>query len=257
MAYTAPSITASGTTFAQLVAGGVSGHLERLITANLAASTAPSAAATATATGGGSTGGSLAAGTYYFVFTELDGVGETTASPQGSQLTVAAGNIPQFSFPSLQAGNTARNLYLGAAGGPSGGPYALYATGITTTTYNASAAAPSSTYAVKPPTANSTGLTFVDAGGQTINIPLQLIRYAKTNQLQKVWNYLHEVVNEFTRGEPVAFGAVMTKLRHAQTAFAMFSTLCSEVGTLIDANPGHFGTSQLPIGTIRTVRTQP
>jgi hypothetical protein len=34
MAYTAPTFTASGTTFAQLQAGGVSGQLERLITAN-------------------------------------------------------------------------------------------------------------------------------------------------------------------------------------------------------------------------------
>ena len=34
MAYTSPSITASGTTFAQLQAGGASGVLERLIAAN-------------------------------------------------------------------------------------------------------------------------------------------------------------------------------------------------------------------------------
>jgi hypothetical protein len=34
MSYTAPSITASGTTFAQMVSSGASGHLERIITAN-------------------------------------------------------------------------------------------------------------------------------------------------------------------------------------------------------------------------------
>src|SRR5215472_4580417 len=111
MAYTSPNIIASGTTFAQHQAAGLSGHLERLI-ASQAATASPTAAATATATGGGSSGGSLAAGTYYFVFTESNGIGETLKSPQGSQLTVASGNIPQFTFPSLQTRNTARRLYL-------------------------------------------------------------------------------------------------------------------------------------------------
>src|SRR5947209_6026650 len=122
MGYTSPNVIASGTTFAQFQAGGVSGHLERLIAAQ-AATLAPTAAPTAT--GGGSIGGLLAAGTYYLVFTESNGFGETTKSPESAQLTVGATNIPRVTFPSLKTGNLARRLYLGARNGPTGGPYML------------------------------------------------------------------------------------------------------------------------------------
>ena len=121
----------------------------------VAANSAPTSAPTATATGGGSTGGTLAAGTYYIVFTETNDLGETTASPESSQLTVSAGNIPRVTFPSLKTGNTARNLYLTAANG-STGTEVLYATGITTSTYDVATAAPVSS--VTPPVSNGTGL---------------------------------------------------------------------------------------------------
>ena len=104
MAYTSPSITPSGTTFAQFQAGGASGILERLIAANFAGTAAPGVP-TISATGGGTTGGNLAAGTYYVKVTESNGLGETTASPEVS-VTIAAGNIPQVTFAALQAGNT-------------------------------------------------------------------------------------------------------------------------------------------------------
>ena len=74
MSYTAPSVTASGTTFAQFQAGGASGHLELLIAAQ-AATAAPTAAPTLSETG---SGGSLTAATYYAVVTESNGFGETT-----------------------------------------------------------------------------------------------------------------------------------------------------------------------------------
>jgi hypothetical protein len=257
MAYTSPSITASGTTFAQLVAGGVSGHLERLITANKAASAAPTAAATATPTGGGASGGSLAAGTYYFVFTESDGVGETTASPQGAQLTVGSTNIPQFTFPSLQTGNVARNLYLGTVNGTTGGPYFLYATGITTTTYNAAAAAPSNSYAVNPPTVNNTAFTYTDANGNGMFKVLEYLRLFEDGRPSRVYLDLREMVDQFLRGEPMTFSGATMKLRHAHTTFAMLSTLCAEIGTLFDANPGTLTTAATGIGGRKGVRTQP
>ena len=186
MAYPAPNIIPSGTTWAQLQAAGASGHLERLIAANAPGSSAPTTAATATATGGGSTGGSLAAGTYYFVFTETDGTGETTPSPQGLQLTVAAGNVPQFTFPALQPGNSARNLYLGAVGGSAAGPYSLYATGISDNNVSARRLQrPTNSYAVPPPTRNSTAFSYTDANGYTINFAYQYIRAAKDGQSRR------------------------------------------------------------------------
>jgi hypothetical protein len=256
MTYTVPSITASGTTFAQFQAGGASGHLEKLITAQVATA-APTAAATATATGGGASGGLLAAGTYYFVHTESNGFGETSASPQGVQLTVGSTNQPQFTFPALQTGNTSRNLYLGAVNGSTGGPYTLYASGITTTTYTAAALAPANSYAMTPPTVISTGLTFTDKSGNTDNYALSFIRSAKQGNLESVYKFLARVVEEFNSGQPGSFQGTLNKFRRAHIAIAMLNTLCNEMGTLIDANPGTLGRSTGGIGNTSTKRTWP
>jgi hypothetical protein len=256
MSYSAPSVVASGTSFAQFQAGGASGHLEKLITAQ-AATAVPTSAATATATGGGASGGALAAGTYYFVFTESNGFGETTKSPEGAQLTVASTNQPQFTFPSLKSGNVSRNLYLGAVNGSTGGPYTLYASGITTTTYIASAAAPTNSYAMNPPTVNTTGFTYVDSNSVTHNKRLELLRAAKDGNLEDVFRYLRTVVADFNRGNPMSFGGTLARLRDAHAVFAMMSTLCSEIGTLIDANAGTISGSTNQIGNATKKRTWP
>jgi hypothetical protein len=258
MAYAAPNITTSGATFAQLQAGGLSGVLELLITANIAASAAPTSAATATATGGGSTGGLLAAGTYYFVFTETDGTGETTISPQGSQLTVAATNQPQFTFPSLKTGNSARNLYLGPVNGATGPPYYLYASGITTTTFVASIAAPGGSYGVtQPPAVNTTGLTYTDGNGNVHNKVLELLRLCKDGNPVPAYLYARQVLADWNQGEPQSFAGIIEKFRHAHTAFAMLDKLCSDIGTLIDANPGHLANAATGIGGNQTRRVWP
>jgi hypothetical protein len=258
MAYTNPSVTASGTTFAQFQAGGLSGQIEKLITA-AAATLAPTVAHTWTATGGGSTGGSLAAGTYYSVVTESNGFGETTAGPESGQITVSATNIPRITFQSLKSGNTSRNVYIGGAGGSSGGPYALYATGITTSTYDLSAAAPATSYAVAPPTTNSTGLTYTitGSGGMVQNKTLELLRAGERGNLEDAYRFLAMVCTEFNRGQPVSFAGVIGKLRHAHAVFAMFATACAEIGTLIDANPGTIAPVSTPIGGSKMKRTWP
>jgi hypothetical protein len=256
MSYTAPTVVASGTTFAQFQAGGASGHLEKLITAQ-GATLAPTSAATAAATGGGSSGGLLAAGTYYFVITETNGFGETTKGPESAQLTVSAGNKPRITFASLKSGNVARNVYLGALNGPSGGPYYLYATNITASTYDMLTAVTTNSYGVNPPTVNTTGLTFTDANGIGQNKPLSLLRSVKDGNLQTAWDYLQAAMRDFNRGNPVTFNAALMKLRHAHSVFAMLDTLCSEIGTLIDANPGTLGRGSDTIGNSRTKRTWP
>jgi hypothetical protein len=257
MSYANPSITASGATFANFQARGFSGHLEQLIAAQ-AATLAPTVAHTWNATGGGASGGLLAAGTYYSVVTETNGIGETTAGPESSQITVAATNIPRITFQSLKSGNTARNVYIGAAGGSSGGPYTLYATGITTATYDLSVAAPSNSFAVAPPTVNSTGLSY-SLGGTlgTQNQPLSLVRSGERGDLQQLYRFLAMVLLEFNSGRPVTFQGLMSKFRHAHTAFALLATACQEIGVLIDANPGTLGTAATPIGGRKTVRTWP
>jgi hypothetical protein len=252
MAYTSPTIAPSGTTFAQFQAAGASGQLERLITANLSGTAAPNAP-TLSATGGGTTGGSLAAGTYYVKVTETNGIGETTTSTEVS-VTIAAGNIPQVAFAALQAGNTARNVYVGTTSGAE----VLYATGVTAGTCNLSAAIPTNSYAVPVPTTNTTGLVSTNAAtGVVANQKLAGARACEKGRLQNVWDNFAQLITQFNRGEPVSFNNAVSKLRDAHTVFAMLTQLCSEMGTLIDANPGHFTNVPTGIGGQRTVRQWP
>jgi hypothetical protein len=252
MAYISPTIAPSGTTFAQFQAGGVSGQLERLIAANSNGTAAPGAP-TLSVTGGGTTGGSLAAGTYYVKVTETNGIGETTASTEVS-VTIAAGNIPQVTFAALQAGNTARNVYVGAASGVE----VLYATGVTTGTFNLSAAIPTNCYAVPVPKVNTTGLISTNTStGVVGNQKLAGLRAGERGRLQTVWGKLSLLISQFNQGDPVPFSEAVAKLRDAHTVFAMLTQLCAEMGTLIDANPGHFTTGMTGIGGQQTGRQWP
>lgn len=252
MAYTSPTIAPSGTTFAQFQAGGASGQLERLIAANFLGSATPGTP-TLSATGGGTTGGSLAPGTLYIKVTETNGIGETTASTEAS-VTIAAGNIPQITFAALQSGNTARNVYAGVASGAE----VLYASGITTATYNLSAAIPINSYAVPVPTTNTTGLTSMNvAMGVVGNQKLAGLRACEKGRLQGVWDNLARLIAQFNRGEPVSFNNLTAKLRDAHTVFAMLTQLCAEMGTLVNANPGHFTNVPTGIGGQKTLRQWP
>ncbi len=257
MSYTAPSVVASNITFAEWQSDGASGHLEALIAAQ-AATVAPTAAPTCSATGGGSSGGALAAGTYYFVHTESNGFGETTASPQGTQLTVSAGDQPEWTFPTLKSGNVSRNLYLGAEGGSSGGPYYLYASGISTSTYVGATAVGTNSYSTTtPPTINTTGLTYVDANGITHNRRLELLRSVKDGNFETVYQFLRQVVYDFNHGNPMSFSSAVSRFRDAHIVFAILSQLCSEAGTLLDANAGTLGSSTNQIGNATMKRTWP
>lgn len=256
MSYVKPTLVASGTTFAQFQSGGVSGHLEKLIAAQVA-TIAPTVAATATATGGGASGGLLAAGTYYFVVTETDGFGETTIGPESAQLTVAAANIPRVTFQSLKTGNIARNLYFSALNSAAGGPYTLYASNITAGTFDCSFVQPTNSYAMKPPTINTTGLSYTDSNGHGQSLALQFIRLGEKGHLQDVYVFLRGVITDFNRGDPASFNGVLTKLRHAGGAFAALAVLCAEMGTLIDANAGTLGRSVDQIGNAKTKRSWP
>jgi hypothetical protein len=252
MAYTSPTITPSGTTFAQFQAGGASGQLERLIAANHLGTAAPGAP-TLSATGGGSSGGNLPAGTYYVKVTETNGLGETTGSPEAS-VAIASGNIPQVTFAALQPGNSARNVYVGTAGGAE----VLYATGITAGTFSLSAVIPTNSFAVPVPTVNTTGLTSTNAAtGVVGNQKLASLRACEKGSLQGVWDNLARLITQFNRGEPVSFSNVTSKLRDAHTVFATLTQLCAEMGTLIDANPGHFTNVTTGIGNQKTVRQWP
>lgn len=252
MAYTSPSIAPSGTTFAQFQAGGAGGILERLIAANFPG-TAPPGTPTISATGGGTTGGSLAAGTYYVRVTETNGIGETTSGSEVS-VAIAAGDIPQVTFAALQSGNIARNVYVGTANGGE----VLYAGGVTSGTFNLSAAIPSNSHAVPVPTVNSTGLTTTNSpAGVVTNHKLAALRACEKGRLQAVWDNLDRLIAQYNGGEPISYSDAISNLRDAHTTFAVLAEICAEIGALIDANPGHFANVPTGIGGRKTVRQWP
>lgn len=253
MAWVAPNIQSSGTTFAQFQAGGASKILENLITQQVSSypTLAPSTAVTLSAGGSGHT---LAAGTYWVTVTETNGWGETTSnSPSASQVVTSAESLA-VTFNALQTGNTARNVYLGNA---STGPFSLYATGITASTFACVSAAPTNSYAVAPPSMNTTGLSYTDAAGNTINTPLSLIRSAKDGNLEDVYRAIRTLSANFLGGEPATFPALVQKHRHYAAAVAVLNQLCTEIGTLIDANAGTLGLTSTGIGGEKAHRTWP
>ena len=250
MAFPAPNILASGTTWAELQASGASGHLERLITANLAGTAAPTVAATVAESG---SAGTLPAATYFVVVTETNGVGETTASPVSSGQAITGTEELVVTFQSLKTGNTARNTYVGTA---SGGPFTLAASGTTASTVTI-ASLPANSYAVHPPTVNSTAFSYTDANGNTLNAVYQMLRSAKDGNLEDVYRVLSKTVGDFLHGDPMPFSGTTAKLRHVSATFAILSTLVDEIGTLIDANAGTLSPSQNGIGNSTITRTWP
>ncbi|WP_422932050.1 hypothetical protein [Singulisphaera sp. PoT] len=241
-----PTLKASGVTFSQLRTLGLKGHLDKVIAAQTATGN-PTTAPTINVTGGGASGGSLAAGAYYAVYTETNGIGETTKSSESTQFTVAAGNIPQFTFPALQSGNVDRKLYLTAVGGASGSEV-LYASGITGTTYNASAAAPTGAQVVAPPTTNTTAISSRAAA---------LARTAQENRLDKSFYNATADVDNFMSGAPVPYAEQVSRLNDHAVALQVLATAMNEITALVVANPGTVKTVVDSNGTARKVRTQP
>lgn len=239
--FVGPSIPSTGTTFGQMPALGASGHLAKL--EGLIAAKANPGAATVSATGGGTTGGNLSAGTYYLKVTETDGIGETAATGEIS-VTIAAGNIPQLTFAALQAGNLARNVYVGVAAGAE----TLYATGVETGTFNLSAAQPTGTFAVSPPAVNTTGLG---------NRQLSTLRLAGRGRLQAAWDEFARLYDAFSRGEPIDFPSAVMLSRNAALLFGSLETVAQEFGALVDGNPGHFATTTTGIGGFQARRVWP
>lgn len=251
MAYTSPSIPASGSTFANLQSNSLSGHIELQLT-QYAATAAPTAAPTLGASG---TGNTLPAATYYVAITETNGIGETTASPASSAQVVTAGEELTVTFPTLKSGNTARNVYVGTSNVVSS--MTLAATGVTASSLNITAPLPSNSYAVSPPTVNTTGLTYVDVNGNTINVALSAIRGLKNGNFCMALANYDQLLSQFLRGKPMTFQGLMTKHRAMHTAALDLATALAEIGTLLDANAGTLGLSQDAIGLNETHRTWP
>jgi hypothetical protein len=232
----APVITASGTNWAQYKAGGLLGLMDRMISTN-AAKANPTTTATATATGGGASGGSLPAGTYFIRYSWVDAFGETLAAGVSSQLTVAAGNIPRITIPSLPAGVSFANIYLTPTGGADGTQY-LYATGITTTTFDASYALPVDVPGAGMPQANTTGAQ----GSPEVASAIPSAFTSRANN-ERFWCGLHELLSVHLRGAPVSRRDYLLTPFWRRGVVTFMSTALAEVVTLVVANQGTLGWS--------------
>jgi hypothetical protein len=176
----------------------------------------------------------------------------TTAPPASATPAPTANttttNIPKITaFPPLQPGNVARNIYLSPAGGGPGSEV-LYTRETTASTFAFNLVPPSSNYAVAPPTTNTTGYTALD---------YQFIRAAKDGNLEDVYRRLRQVVYDFNHGSPVVHANCLFNFKRVHNALALLTQLCSEMGTLIEANPGHINSSQTGIGDSAYKRTWP
>jgi hypothetical protein len=200
-----------------------------------------------TAVGGGS-------GNEVLAFSGIVGATLTiTANPPASTTTPPTTNttstsVPKITaFPALQTGNVARNIYLTGPGGASGTEL-LYAREQTAATFTFSAVAPGSNYAVALPATNTTGYQTLD---------YQMLRSLKTGNLEDVYRRARELVANFNRGTPTVQAQTLVDLKRVHMVFATLGQLFSEMGTLIDTNPGHINYSQTGIGGSSLKRTWP
>lgn len=121
----------------------------------------PTAQATVAPNGGGTLGGSLAVGTYTVSYTVVTAVGETLVSPPSAPFTVTAGSIPQVTLPAVPAGALSLSVYLTRVGDSVGA--SLYASNVTTTTFNLQADAKANAQA--PPTTSTATTGLYNTGG--------------------------------------------------------------------------------------------
>ncbi len=85
----------------------------------------------------------------------------------------------------------------------------------------------------------------------------QFIRAVKDGNLQDVYRRLRQLIYEWNHGSPIPSAQAIANLKRVHNAFVVLAQLCSEMGTLIDANPGHINVSRTGIGNAVSARTWP
>ena len=237
--------------------------ISKLLISAQTATGAPTVAATLSESGSGAT---LPAATYYAVVTESNGFGETTAVADASTVPGDSRSRPAISRNSRFRRSRAAIHRAISTWAPSTAQPAARSrsrqVGLRLHLDDVSGSRPplplANSYAVSPPTVNTTGLTATNSTtGVVDNKSLELLRSVKDGNLETVYQYLRQAVYDFNHGMPITFNGTVAKLRHAHVVFAMLSTLCSEMGTLVDANAGTLGNSTNIIGNATRKRTWP
>jgi hypothetical protein len=178
------------------------------------------------------------------------------SAPAPPSANTTSTNIPTVTFSTLQTGNSARMVYCTQAGGATGSE-TLYARNITAATYNLSVANPTTSYSYPLPTVNTTGLTWADANGVTNNKPLSMIQSVRSGNMQDSFRWGAKVLQQFLEGEPMALTAVYTKWQHFATFVGALQQICTDIGVLLDANPGGLHTKATGTGQQAPYRSWP
>ena len=227
---------------------GLNGLLKAVIAANEAGISAPAAAPVVNPSGGGTALGLLAPGTYMCVLTALNGVGETTASPESLPFTVAAGDIPQITFPAPSPGLSGYSVYLTPPGGASGSEVLYYRAAGFFGGFNLAEAAPVAPYAVPPPTVNSTPWP---------PEMLAMLRCGEHARFQRLYDRVRALLRAYAAGNPVPQPQMIADLSVSLAAMNTLTTVMYSAAQLVDANPGHLTTVPTGIGGMVTVRVWP
>ena len=157
-------------------------------------------------------------------------------------------NIPKITaFPSLQTGNIARNIYLTSARGVSGTEVLYYRESTATTFAFANPIAAANATATLP-TVNTTGYTALD---------FQLVRDAKNGKLDESFRRLRQLIADWSRGTPMAQSQTIANMKRLHNVFAVLNQLCTEIGVLVEANPGHLTSVTTGIGNAGSKRVWP
>lgn len=168
------------------------------------------------------------------------------AAPPTANTTTT--NLPVVTMPALQTGNVARNLYLTAPGGLTG-TEVLYQSNITTTTYTMSKA-PDLGQPTALPTVNTTALA-------TNTKMVEYARLEEKRATDKLFDRARTVVADFCRGNPVSQQEALLHLREVHTSIALLNKALTEIGVLMDANPGSISNVTTGIGSLAPKRVWP
>ena len=235
--FVTPTITASGTTWAQYKTGGLKIQIDNLVTAN-AAKANPTVAATHAET---VASGGLASGTYYASYTWLDAFGETlVGASRSSAITVTdASHLTTLTIPSLPTGCQSANIYLTQPGGAAG-TETLFATGITATTFGLTDSLWVDVPGAGIPASNTTGATMHSA---------KIYAIFEQGVSEGILGTLTEELSNYLSGDPIERKEIIRRHSAWCGILKLWYTALSEINVLIAANqPTALAGTFTPIG---------
>jgi hypothetical protein len=83
------------------------------------------------------------------------------------------------------------------------------------------------------------------------------LRKAKVGNLQDIFRHQSNMCRQWNQGRPMAVGDDEVLLYDYHLVWAVYASLSSEIGALMDANPGTLGLVPTPLNAPQSTRTWP